>query len=144
MLIRTKEPQSYKEYLHKASNIQKKYPTVSETIFRDKLDKLKIKYKWQWCYTDEYIGGIVDFYLEGRKLAIEVDGGYHNTSYQRGRDKTKDFVLKQKKIKVIRLTNEQAEAIELEALKELVGMKTNKYRRKEIIRNIIKQEISGY
>ena len=67
-------------------------------IFQKGFYLLKGKYKGYHC--------IVDFYIPMLKLAIEVDGGYHNSVKQIRKDKFKDKILLQKrKIKVIRIKN---------------------------------------
>ncbi len=50
-------------------------------------------------------GWIVDFYNHHRLLAIEVDGGIHDTPEQRRRDALKDKILHEKGISVIRIKN---------------------------------------
>jgi very-short-patch-repair endonuclease len=49
---------------------------------------------------------ILDFYCPGEKLAIELDGGYHNTPEQSAKDKERDLILKSYRIKVLRFRNE--------------------------------------
>ncbi len=50
---------------------------------------------------------ICDFYCHQVLLAIECDGGYHNTAVQRLRDQKRDAVLNEYGITVLRFTNEQ-------------------------------------
>jgi very-short-patch-repair endonuclease len=50
---------------------------------------------------------IIDFYVPGEGLCIELDGGYHDTKEQRLADKTRDEFLKSKGYRVVRLTNEK-------------------------------------
>lgn len=50
---------------------------------------------------------ICDFYCHAAMLAIECDGGYHNTEAQRLRDETRDAVLNEYGITVLRFKNEQ-------------------------------------
>ncbi len=49
---------------------------------------------------------ILDFYCPAEKLAIELDGGYHNTQEQSAKDKERDLILKSYGIKVLRFRNE--------------------------------------
>ena len=49
---------------------------------------------------------ILDFYCPGEKLAVEVDGGYHNTVKQKVKDRERDSILKAYGIKVLRFKNE--------------------------------------
>ena len=52
-------------------------------------------------------GFIPDFYCEELKLAIEVDGAIHRTTFKRRKDRRKDSILARKGVKVIRFTNLQ-------------------------------------
>lgn len=49
---------------------------------------------------------ILDFYCPAEKLAIELDGGYHNTLKQSAKDKERDLILNSYRIKVLRFRNE--------------------------------------
>ena len=49
---------------------------------------------------------ILDFYCPAENLAIELDGGYHNTPKQSEKDKERDLILKSYRIKVLRFRNE--------------------------------------
>jgi very-short-patch-repair endonuclease len=49
---------------------------------------------------------ILDFYCPAEKLAVELDGGYHNTPKQSVKDKERDLILKFYGIKVLRFRNE--------------------------------------
>jgi len=48
----------------------------------------------------------VDIYMKAYKVAIEVDGGYHNTKEQMEKDRQKDLDLSTKGLAVIRIKNE--------------------------------------
>ena len=50
-------------------------------------------------------GYIVDFYCHQRRLAVEVDGEVHRS--QRQRDQTRDELLAEAGVRVLRFTNEQ-------------------------------------
>jgi very-short-patch-repair endonuclease len=50
---------------------------------------------------------IVDFYFPEVRLGIEVDGGYHRSTVQRGWDLFKDGGLESAGVTVLRLTNEE-------------------------------------
>jgi very-short-patch-repair endonuclease len=52
-------------------------------------------------------GIILDFYCNSEKLAIEVDGGYHNSKEQQAADAERTHFLNERGIRVIRFTNEQ-------------------------------------
>ena len=49
---------------------------------------------------------ILDFYCPGEKLAIELDGGYHNLKKQAAADRERDLILNFYGIKVLRFKNE--------------------------------------
>jgi len=50
---------------------------------------------------------ILDFYCHEKKLAIEVDGGIHQSEDQREWDENRSFELNELGINVLRLTNEE-------------------------------------
>ena len=49
----------------------------------------------------------LDLYIRSRKIAIEVDGGYHNTEEQKTKDFERDMNLRRKGINTLRITNEE-------------------------------------
>lgn len=49
----------------------------------------------------------VDIYIKKYHIAIEVDGGYHNSDVQKSKDKDRDLCLSKMGIRVYRITNEQ-------------------------------------
>ena len=110
----------------KRQNKLKKYATTAELIFKDKLDQLEIRYLFQKGFIKGKNFCIVDFYLpKPYKICIEVDGGYHNEPEQIIRDNNRTFYLeKQRGMKVIRFTNEEAETFSLEQIKERLFYET--------------------
>ena len=84
--------------------------TESEKVFQKKLEHLKIPFIAQKGFIAGDNFCIVDFYLpKPFKLCIEIDGAYHNTERQQWRDANKNFYLeKQRKFRVLRLSNEEA------------------------------------
>jgi very-short-patch-repair endonuclease len=62
-----------------------------------------------WRFNCEHPKGkyVLDFYVHQYRLAIEVDGGYHETVEQRARDRQRDRWLVSRGIDVIRFKNEQ-------------------------------------
>lgn len=52
---------------------------------------------------------ILDFYCHRKRLAIEIDGGYHFCAEQMQRDEIRTEVLKELGVTVIRFTNEAVE-----------------------------------
>ncbi len=65
---------------------------------------------------------ILDFYCANKKLAVELDGGYHIaiTDY----DILRDGILKQNKITVLRIKNEELQNQQL-VLKKIVNALNN-------------------
>jgi very-short-patch-repair endonuclease len=52
-------------------------------------------------------GYVADFYAHEIKLAIEVDGGYHNEKVQKLYDNDREDVLAENGVIVLRFTNEE-------------------------------------
>jgi len=50
---------------------------------------------------------IADFYCHGKKLIIEVDGGYHQIPEQYEYDINRDYELEEVGLKILHFTNEQ-------------------------------------
>lgn len=75
-------------------------PTRAEFLLWQKLrcGRRGVKFRRQKMV----MGYIVDFYCHKAKLAIEVDGSYHDVN----RDKWRDSVLKERGITVLRFANE--------------------------------------
>ncbi len=110
-----------RKFLGKRAAQMRNRPTLAESVFMKKLDEWKFKYRFQWVYDTGLFAGIVDFYLYDYKLLIEVDGGYHTTEEQRLKDAEKDFVCdKLLKKRMVRLTNEEAMAIDSESMLALL------------------------
>lgn len=51
----------------------------------------------------------IDIYVKKYNIAIEVDGGYHNTEHQRAKDVDRDKILASKCIRVYRISNEDVD-----------------------------------
>jgi very-short-patch-repair endonuclease len=77
--------------------------TRGEQAMRAILDELG------WRYTTEHpiASMILDFYVHAHKMAVEVDGGYHNLPKQRAKDKRRDRWLVSRGYLVARFTNDQ-------------------------------------
>lgn len=91
-----------------------KRATKEEKIFRSFLDRNGIKYQFQKImYLKNSIGNIkkfyiLDFYLTEYKIAVEIDGGYHNTKEQMELDALRESeIIKQyPEIRFLRFKNE--------------------------------------
>ena len=74
------------------------------------LTKYNIPFKFQHpiiVSTNQFY--LVDFYFEKKRLAVEIDGGYHSTDDQVRRDAARTRNLELCNIRVIRFTNEDTE-----------------------------------
>jgi len=113
------------QFLIKKAGEFRMRPTLSEGIFKRKLQELELKYVFQYPFLYNGIGGIVDFFLPKLRLCIEVDGGYHLDEDQQQTDRVKDFVFKKMNKRVLRLTNGQATHISVEQLEQQIGQIVN-------------------
>jgi len=116
---RRKKLSSY-EFIHKAAKRLRKHQTLSEIIMADKLRAIDMKFLPQYPIRYQGFMAIIDFYLHRLKIALEVDGGYHLSENQQQNDRVKDFILSRRKMSVLRITNEEAEAITPEDLKQKI------------------------
>ncbi|RTL65997.1 MAG: DUF559 domain-containing protein [Hyphomicrobiales bacterium] len=87
----------------------RRWPTAAEERLNDILlslnhGVLKGKFKTQHVVSGDHI---VDFYFPKIRLAIEVDGGIHDTEGQRKRDAEKDRYCESIDVTVLRLSNNQ-------------------------------------
>jgi len=91
-----------------------KSPTPSELIFKDRLDKIGIKYIFQKGFIAGNNFCIADFYIpKPYKIVIEIDGGYHKSNKQIKRDKHKDIYYKSRGFKVIHIDNKDVSTFDL-------------------------------
>ncbi len=81
--------------------------TPAEKEFRHKLWSIA-HFQFQRAFVTKTGFVIVDFYLKEHKLAVEIDGGYHNTPEQQRKDTWKENYLKEHGVKTVRFTNEEA------------------------------------
>lgn len=89
-------------------------PTEEEYMLNKELRWLKRDVKRRTgkailLYTRQQLkcGYILDFYFKRCRLAVEVDGPYHNTKRQRAYDERRDERLAKAKIKTLRFTNQE-------------------------------------
>jgi very-short-patch-repair endonuclease len=66
-------------------------------------DKLGIRFRRQYGVK----AFVLDFYCPKYKLAIEVDGGIHETPKQRAIDKDRQRIIENLGLKFLRFSNEQ-------------------------------------
>ncbi len=101
-----------------------KNATNSELLFKYKLDRAKIKYKFQKGFIAGDYHCIVDFYLPRPfRLCIEIDGSIHNSPKQILKDIEKDKYLKSRKFKVLRIKNEDVIYFDMKKLLEYNNLK---------------------
>ena len=91
--------------------------THSEQRITNLLDEAGIYYMPQKGFIAGDYYCIVDFYFPKVKICLEIDGGYHNTQEQQARDSRKDsYLVSTRGMRVVRITNEEANIITAEAL----------------------------
>lgn len=137
-----------RSYLSKFKNNLNKNPTKAELAFQDILLELKLKFRKNKGFMRRAKSFcIVDFYLvKPFRLAVEIDGEYHNTPEQIVYDAERTLYLNSRKIKVIRFTNEQVldnkeETIKL-FKKELLSILYNHKAKATKLKAVINQYIS--
>lgn len=80
-------------------------PTEAEAILWKALSNRKLGYKFRRQHPlGRYI---VDFYCHQKRLAIEVDGGYHQDEAQRQYDEKRTEHITSSGIKELRFSNEE-------------------------------------
>ena len=67
----------------------------------------RLQYVAGWSTQVVLFGWIVDFYHQGKRIAVEIDGAYHTTPEQIQRDNIKDRSLFHHGIRVIRFVNKE-------------------------------------
>ncbi len=83
-----------------------KEQTPAEKHFKALLKSLKIEYEFQKILYTPTRFYILDFFIPSKKIAYEIDGGYHTTKKQKEFDKLRTEVVKNNGIKeVYRFTN---------------------------------------
>jgi very-short-patch-repair endonuclease len=92
--------------------------TPSELEFGPKLKQTGFKYLTQFPTRNTPTIYFIDFYIPKYKLAIEIDGGYHNKPEQIRKDKNRTYELgKYEGITVIRFTNKESNKLTVEELR---------------------------
>lgn len=92
----------------------RKAPTKAEAELKRKLLNWKIRFRSQRQF--DYF--IVDFLIPDRRLAIEVDGGYHQTV--QAYDKRRQQYLESLGLTIVRITNEEVLTTNCESLKQVI------------------------
>ncbi|KGL64047.1 ATP-dependent DNA helicase RecG [Polaribacter sp. Hel1_85] len=100
----TARPSVYK-LMKELQKDRKKQTTPAEQVLWEQLKTKKLDFKFRRQHVVDEI--IVDFICISKKLVIEVDGKYHNTTLQQEADDLRTEILKELGFKVIRFTNEE-------------------------------------
>ena len=109
-----------KLFLEQEAQRMRENPTEGEKLFKDFCDRYNITYTCQKPVIVGYKGFIIDFEIISkgnpktkgwksakRKIAVEIDGEYHNTKEQKEKDNARSKTLNGAMYKVIRFTNEE-------------------------------------
>lgn len=83
----------------------RKDSTETENILWQKLRKKNLGYKFFRQYSLE--GYVMDFYCPEKRLAIEIDGGYHQQSEVQVYDKYRQRYLEAFDVKILRIRSEE-------------------------------------
>ena len=95
--------------------------TKFEYMFRSKLKRAKIKHVFQKAFYDEWYFMIVDFYIPNYKVVFEIDGKQHWKNYDQIRKDAKHEVfLNKKKIRVIRIKNEDVARLKIKEIRKMI------------------------
>jgi len=89
-----------------ARDLRKNQTDAEEVLWQLLRNRRLLGYKFRRQHPMEE-GMILDFYCHASKLAIEVDGGYHDAGTQKKRDAERTTLLETKGIRVIRFRNEE-------------------------------------
>lgn len=106
------------KFIQQEADRMRENPTEGEVRFKDFCDRYGIEYEFQKPLLIGGRGIILDFSIisEGnpkykeskkRKIAVEIDGEYHETEEQKKKDKARTKTLKGNHYSVFRLTNEE-------------------------------------
>ncbi len=144
---RTWETRSPNDYKRKKRTLPvrvfklKQNATPAERCFLSKIKKTGVRFKFQRGFIKGKGYAIVDFYIPSKKFCIEIDGGYHTTPEQQKKDEWRDNWLRtERKVSVIRITNEQAMDITVDDIKFL--LRTGELRPKTV--KLEQKESAGF
>lgn len=122
-----------KEYIADLINQLRLNATKAELFFKGKLDELEIVHEFQYRVNTKKSFIVADFYIAPLNMVVELDGGYHNEPEQQIKDSEKDEVYRSKKLKVLRMTNEQVYYFDFNELK----VSANKYEPTKYLKDFI-------
>jgi len=90
--------------------------TMSELIFKDKLNQAKIRNFFQRGFFGETFCIVVDFFIP-RKMVIEIDGKPKTSDYEIQRE---NWLINKRGFRLLRLTNQEAIKITHEKLYKII------------------------
>jgi len=103
-----------------------------EWIFSHLPPKLKKKAICQYYVKSGTHQYFIDIYIKDYKVAIEIDGSSH--SKRQEKDKERDFILKKKGIKTLRISNSECyDRIIVQSLYEAIKDSKNKKKEKVVL-----------
>lgn len=94
---------SYQQKLFLAKQFRKQQTKTEQIIWRELRRKKLMGLKFKRQYVT--LGYIIDFYCPKLKLAIEIDGGIHNSKKEL--DRLREKIIKARNIKFIRFSNQE-------------------------------------
>lgn len=111
--------------LHQRLRLLRANATWAEKVFRDKLEKLGVRYIFQKGFIQGSGYCIAAFYFPRlNKLVVEIDGASHLS--RKEYDARRDNYLKNRGMKVIRITNEEAIKMPLNEVNSLFPRRPHK------------------
>lgn len=100
-------PKSKKEWIEDTKEQLKAKANKYENLFGEYLIKKKIKFVHQAPFIINGKIYFLDFYIPSKRIAIEVDGQYHDSLYQEDYDDVRDYNFNSIGIKTIRIANNE-------------------------------------
>lgn len=91
-------------------NDLKRKATKEELTLKNALEKEGLYFHFQKCFFNDSFSCILDFYFNkySKRLAVEIDGGYHLTESQKEKDRFRtDWLFKNRKCEVLRFSNDE-------------------------------------
>lgn len=105
-------PDEFKEWVLETSIRMMDNPTRAESLFEDYLKSKSVVYEKQVFFRINGKSYFLDFYIPSKRLAIEIDGGYHKVQKCYDMKRNKDF--QRIGINTMRLANKVAFAKDID------------------------------
>jgi very-short-patch-repair endonuclease len=112
---------SHASRIQKLADDRRRHGTAAEKELEGILNKinggvLRGRFQREWTYGGKWI---IDFYFSEIRLAIEVEGGYHQSLKQQIRDISREIAIEKAGITVFRIRNEEIFGDRNELIKKL-------------------------